>query len=86
MTQDSGNSNQRVTNAKLGMKLDYVIETVDEIKEAIALNTEHRITCSERWKQHDKEHTSLNTKKWVGDISAAAAGILAAVGASMAKS
>jgi hypothetical protein len=86
MTDDSRNSNQRVTNAKLGMKLDYVIETVDEIKEAIALNTEHRITCSERWKQHDREHASLNTKKWAGDIAAAAAGVVAAIGASMAKS
>ena len=86
MTDDTGNSNQRVTNAKLGMKLDYVITTVDEIKEGMKLNTEYRIAGTERWKAHDKEHTSLNTKKWVGDIGAAAAGIAAAIAAGLTKS
>jgi len=83
---ETGNGNQRVTNVTLGMKLDYVIETVDEIKAAIALNTEHRITCTETWRLHDKEHASLNAKKWVGDIGAALAGALTAIGVGLSKS
>jgi hypothetical protein len=62
MTQNSGN--QRVTNAILGGKLDGIAKDVKEIKGDMKLNTEARITHTERWKAHDKEHASLNTKKW----------------------
>jgi len=86
MTQDSGNTNQRVTNAILGGKLDRIAEDVAEIKAGMQRNTEYRIAATERWKAHDKEHASLNTKKWAGDIGAAIAGALTAVGITVAKS
>jgi len=86
MTQDSGNTNQRVTNAILGGKLDRIAEDVAEIKAGMQRNTEYRIAATERWKAHDKEHASLNTKKWAGDIGAAATGIAAAVAAAITKS
>ena len=83
---DSSNSNQRVTNAVLGVKLDSIAKDVAEIKDGVRLNTEYRIASTQRWKDHDKEHASLNTKKWAGDIGAAIAGALTAVGITVAKS
>ena len=85
MTQ-TGNNNQRVTNAILGVKMDHVIEGMEEIKAGMALNTESRIASTERWKQHDKEHSALNTKKWAGDIGAALAGAAAGITAALTKS
>jgi hypothetical protein len=84
MTQNSGN--QRVRNAVLSTKLDHLIEGQEEIKDGMKLNTEARIASTERWKAHEKEHASLNTKKWAGDIGAAIAGALTAVGITVAKS
>ena len=85
MTQDNG-SNQRVTNAILGTKLDVVIKSQEEIKDGMKLNTESRSASTERWKQHDKEHSALNTKKWAGDIGAALAGAAAGITAALTKS
>jgi hypothetical protein len=86
-------NNQRVTNAVLSVKLDHVIEGMDEIKvnqreqgEKIQANT---VACREhatRWAQHDTEHSSLRAKSWAGDISAAIAGAVAGVAAAIAKS
>ena len=86
MTDDTGNGNQRVTNATLKKDLEYLIKGQDEIKDSVKLNTEYRIAGKERWKQHDKEHVSLNTKKWVGDVGAAVAGALTAIGVGLSKS
>ena len=83
---DSSNSNQRVTNAILGTKMDYMIKGQEEIKAGMKLNTEARIANTERWKQHDKEHTSLKAKSWVGDIGAGIVGIGAAIAAAVSKS
>ena len=74
MANDS--SNQRVTMAILGEKMDNMQVDVSEIKKDTKLNTEERIASKERWKQHEKEHASLNTKKWAGDIGA---GIVASI-------
>ena len=82
----SGNSNQRVTMAVLGAKMDNMQADVSEIKKDTKLNTEERITSKERWKAHDKEHASLNAKKWVGDIGAGIVGIGAAIAAAVTKS
>ena len=76
MTQNSGN--QRVTMAILGEKMDNMQADVSEIKTDTKLNTEERIASKERWKAHDKEHSSIKAKSWVGDIGAAIAGIGAA--------
>ena len=72
-------NNQRVKNAVLSLKLDHLIKGQEEIKADLRLNTEARITSEERWKAHDKEHSSLRTKSWAGDISAAVAGGIAAL-------
>ena len=85
MTDDRGNSNQRVTNAILGTKLDRVIDDLDEIKGGMALNTEARIASTERWKAHEKEHASLNTKKWAGDIGAGIAASIPGLAALFGK-
>ena len=86
MTDDTGNTNQRVTNALLMAELKNMGKDIDEIKGGMKPNTEHRIACEERWKAHDREHTSLNTKKWAGDIGAAIAGAVAGAAAAMTKS
>jgi len=83
---DGTNGNQRVTNAMLKKDLEYLIKGQDEMKRAVAANTEHRIACNERWEQHDKEHASLNAKKWAGDIGAAIAGAVTGVAAAIMKS
>ena len=70
----------------MGKDIDEIKGGMKEIKDDMKPNTEHRITCTALWKAHDKEHASLKTKSWVGDIAAAAAGVMTAVGASMAKS
>ena len=82
MTQD----NQRVRNAVLDEKLDHVLEGQREIKDNqkeiradLRLNTDARIASDERWKAHDKEHGSLRTKSWAGDIGAAVTGGIAAL-------
>ena len=81
----TGNGNQRVTNAILGVKLDHVIEGQEEIKAGMQLNTEARIASTERWTQHDKEHSSLRAKSWAGDIGAAITGAVAAIGVALTK-
>ena len=81
----TGNNNQRVTNAELKKDLEYLIKGQDEMKEAVKLNTEHRIVCTDRWETHKAEHTSLRAKSWVGDIGAAVAGIAAAVTTALVK-
>ena len=87
------NNNQRVTNAILGGKMDSLLKGFEEMKDAqkeqnrqIRVNSDLCIEHSVLWKQHDKEHVSLNTKKWAGDIGAAIAGALTAVGITVAKS
>ena len=72
--------------AVLGAKMDNMQADVSEIKKDTKLNTEERIASKERWKQHDKEHSSLNTKKWAGDVGAAIAGAVAGITAAIAKS
>ena len=86
MTDDTGNGNQRVTNATLKKDLEYLIKGQDEIRDSVKLNTEYRIAGKERWKQHDKEHAGLNAKKWAGDIGAGIVGIGAAIAAAATKS
>ena len=82
----ANNSNQRVTMAILGEKMDNMQADVSEIKKDTKLNTEERIASKERWKQHDKEHASLTRKSWAGDIGAAVAGAVAGITAAIAKS
>ena len=89
----SGNSNQRVTNAVLAVKLDHVIEGRAAIKEN-QKEQGHRIqanakACTEHnvlWKEHAKVHADLNVKKWAGDIGAAVAGAIAGASAAIFKS
>ena len=82
----TGNSNQRVTMAVLGEKMDYMQADVSEIKKDAKLNTEERIASTERWKAHDKEHSALNAKKWAGDVGAAIAGAVGGITAAILKS
>ena len=85
--------NQRVTNAILGVKLDHVIEGMEEIKanqkeqgRDIQANAELCREHATLWEQHDKEHTNLKAKSWAGDIGAAVAGAVAGITAAIAKS
>ena len=82
----SGNSNQRVTMAILGEKMDNMQADVSDIKKDTKKNTEERIASTERWRAHEKEHGSLNTKKWAGDIGAAIAGAVGGITAAILKS
>lgn len=63
-----GDSNQRVTNAMLKKDLEYLMKGQDEIRTAVQANTEHRISCSQKWQEHDKEHerTGRTNRVWDG--------------------
>ena len=71
MTGTSQNSNQRVTNAVLGIKLDVIKDKLDEIGEA---QHEH----DERIRANERDIASLKTQSRIGDGLAAIGAIAAA--------
>lgn len=72
MADSSQNSNQRVTNAVLGVKLDMVIRKLDELCE-VQHEQDGRIRTNER------DIASLKTQSRIGDGLAGVGAFLAAL-------
>lgn len=86
----SGEDNGKVTLAVLNNNVVHLTDEVRALRVDLCKRQDDqesrlrgveawKTTSEERWKQHERDHTELDIKKWLGDaialVSAAAIGV-----------
>jgi hypothetical protein len=66
-------------NALIWGELVHIRKALDKLNGAVIDNTDHRITCRERWRAHEKDHDNVKRDNVIGSSLAGAFAFIAAI-------